>query len=706
MSTLPQGLLDNPRLSGWIGFEPGGQAGGHVRLSTGKVELGQGILTALAQIAAEELDVAFARMHVVSGDTDATPAEGATVGSLSIEMSGSAIRLATAEIRALFLAHVARRLNCAPDDLTVEDGRFVAAGEPTAFDYWTVAAEVDLDRDATGAVPPKRPRDYRLVGKSAPRLDLPAKLYGAAFVHDELPAGVLHARVVRQPWRDAALQSFDADAVKRAAAGDVDVVRSGSFCAVLSASETMVDRALAAAQRAAQWAGGAKPGAAQDEARWLLALPAEDNVIAEAAPRGEAASRFEATYTKPYIAHASLAPSCALARFEGGRLDVWAHVQGTHPLRLVMARALDVEAERITLHHRQGAGCYGHNGADDAALDAAVIALKRPGRTIRVQWTREDELAAAPFGTAMVVKISADLDAAGRPVLWTTDIWSPPHSARPGSNGGVNLLAADALPNPPQRPSPRDVPMANGGGAARSAPLNYDIPQRIVHHLVAPASVRNSSMRGLGAFANVYATESAMDELAARAGQDPVAYRLAVTRDPRMRAVIETAAAMAGWPGEAAPGSGRAQGFAFARYKSRGGYCALVVAVSVDEMVTLDRVWCAVDGGLIINPDGATNQIEGGIVQAASWALKEQVRFADGRVATRAWADYPILRFSEVPQIDIRLVGSPDDPAFGLGEVSQGPTGAAIGNAVARALGTRIRDLPLTRERIAAALQA
>jgi nicotinate dehydrogenase subunit B len=701
MSTLPQGLVDNPRLSRWIGFEPDGR----VRLATGKVELGQGVLTALAQIAADELDVAFARLRVVSGDTALTPVEAATVGSLSIETSGRAIRLAAAEVRGLFLAHVARRLNCAPDDLAIEDGRFLADGEPTAFDYWTVARDVDLDRDITGTVSPKEPEHYRVVGTNVRRLDLPAKLYGAAFVHDELPADVLHARVLRQPWRDAVLKSLDEAAVKRAARGELDVFRSASFCALLSPSETVVARALEAAHRLAVWDGGAPPGPAQDDARWLLGLPVEDNIIADA-PAAEAASRFEATYTKPYIAHASLAPSCAVARFQDGRLDVWAHMQGPHPLRAVMARALNLDAERIALHHRHGAGCYGHNGADDAAFDAAVIAANRPGRAVRVQWTRADELSASPFGTAMVVKVGVGLDAAGRPLHWTTDIWSPPHSARPGSMGGVNLLAADALPNPPPRPKPQDVPMANGGGAARNAPLNYDIPQRIVHHLVAPASVRASSMRGLGAFANVFAIESAMDELAERAGQDPVAYRLAVTRDPRMRAVIETAAAMAGWPGNAAPGSGQAQGFAFGRYKSRGGYCALVVAVTVDKDVKVERVWCAVDGGLVINPDGALNQIEGGIVQATSWALKEQVRFADGRVSTRTFADYPMLRFTEVPEIDIRLVGSRHDPSFGLGEVSHGPTAAGIGNAVARALGTRIRDLPLTRERLAAALSS
>ncbi len=356
--------------------------------------------------------------------------------------------------------------------------------------------------------------------------------------------------------------------------------------------------------------------------------------------------------------------------------------------------------------HRQGAGCYGHNGADDAAFDAAFVAMKRPGQAIRVQWSREDELSSSPFGAAMLIDLRAGLTSEGRPVGWTMEITSPSQGQRPGANGGVNLLGRMALPDPPPTPVPLDLPDQRGGGATRNAVALYDFPQRVIHRFIPKLPVRTSSMRGLGAFGNVFAIESFVDELAAAAGADPVAYRLSLMSDPRARRVIETAAAMAGWSEGEETGAGRGKGIAFSRYKNRAAYLALVAEVEVEEEVRLRKVWCAVDAGLIINPDGAINQVEGGIVQAASWTLKEQVRFAEGRVATATWADYPILRFSEVPEIEVRLVGNVNDPPLGMGEVSQGPTAAAIGNAVARALGVRLRDLPLTRERIMAAMLA
>jgi CO/xanthine dehydrogenase Mo-binding subunit len=285
-------------------------------------------------------------------------------------------------------------------------------------------------------------------------------------------------------------------------------------------------------------------------------------------------------------------------------------------------------------------------------------------------------------------------------------VTSPAHGQRPGMNQGVNLLGAAALPEPPPVPEPQDVPDARGGGATRNSVALYDIPQRVIHRFVPRLPVRTSSMRGLGAFANVYAIESFVDELAAEAGQDPVLYRLKLMSDPRARRVIETAATMSGWSEDAEAGTGRAKGIAFSRYKYRSAYFAIVVEVEVEEEVRFKKAWCAMDAGLIINPDGAINQAEGGIIQAASWTLKEQVRFADGRVITDRWETYPIMRFSEVPEIEVELVGSPDDEPVGVGEAAQGPTSAAIGNAVARALGTRIRDLPLTRERIMSAMLA
>ena len=327
-----------------------------------------------------------------------------------------------------------------------------------------------------------------------------------------------------------------------------------------------------------------------------------------------------------------------------------------------------------------------------------------PGRTVRVEWSRADELAASPFGSAMVVGLAAELSASGHPVSWTTEIWSGPHAQRPGAGGGVNLLAAIAFPDPPARPVPQEIPEAAGGSATRNAPLLYDVAhQRIINHIVADLAPRTSSMRGLGAFANVFAIESFVDELAAEAGADPLRFRLAMASDPRARAVLEQAARMAGWTSGERRGLGRGRGIAYSRYKNRAGYLALVVDVHVDAEVRLERVWCAVDAGLAVNPDGVRNQVEGGIIQAASWTLKEQVLFADGRVATNSWDSYPILRFSEVPEIEITVMDRPDEPTLGVGEVAQGPTAAAIANAVADALGVRLRDLPLTRERIIAA---
>ena len=699
---LPLSLLDHPRLDQWIAFEPGA-----VRVLTGKVEIGQGILTALAQIAAEELDVTPERLRFVSGETGRTPNEGYTAGSLSTEVSGGSIRLVCAETRALFLEAAAAGLACPIAELSVADGRFLRAGQDTGLDYWALADRVDLNRELRGNLLTKRPADFRIVGRNAPRLDLPEKVFGAPFLHDLAPGGVLHARVLRQPRPNARLAGLEEAVVRRAAHGDIDILREGEFWAVLSEDETAAAAAALKAREIASWEGGEPIGADLSQASSLRKWAATDRIVDPGSDvPSAAASTLTASYTKPFLAHGSIGPSCALARFDDGHLTVWTHSQGVYLLRTSIARALDLDLADVTVLHRQGAGCYGHNGADDAAFDAAFIALKRPGRHVRVQWSREDELGASPVGAAMIIDLNAGLDKGGRPIGWTMEITSPSHGQRPGANGGINLLGRSALPDPPENPVPLDVPDQRGGGATRNAVALYDFPQRVVHRFIPKLPVRTSSMRGLGAFGNVFAIESFVDELAAAADADPVAFRLSLLSDRRARTVIEAAAAMAEWSGDDEIGSGRGKGIAFSRYKNRAAYLALVVEVVVEEEVRLKRVWCAADAGLVINPDGAINQIEGGIIQAASWTVKEEVRFENGRIATDTWETYPILRFSEVPEIEVRLLGSPDDAPLGVGEAAQGPTAAAIGNAVARALGIRFRDLPLTRERIMAAMLA
>jgi CO/xanthine dehydrogenase Mo-binding subunit len=390
--------------------------------------------------------------------------------------------------------------------------------------------------------------------------------------------------------------------------------------------------------------------------------------------------------------------------FDGDELTVWTHAQGVYPLRMLLARVCALTPAKIKVVHAQGAGTYGHNGSDDAAIDAAVIAMRKPGPPIRVLWRREDEFGHEPLGTAMHIELTAELDAGGRIADYGTEIWSGSHTG-----GRGRCLAETALELPPGPPM---VPPALPGGARFSGGILNAIPsyeievKRVTEHLV-QAPVRTSSLRGLGGPVNTYANECFVDELAELAGQDPVAFRLAHVSDPRARVVIERTATMAGWADRGEAGTGRGVGFAYCRYRDRGAYVAAAVALSVDTEVRLDRMWCVTDCGQVINPDACKNQLEGGMIMAASWALKEQVRLAGTGIVSTTWDDYPILRFDEIPPVDVELIMTQQDQrSAGTGEVSLGPALAAIGNAVAHALGARLRDLPFTRERLARTLLA
>jgi CO/xanthine dehydrogenase Mo-binding subunit len=674
-----------------------------VRIAVGKVEYGQGALTGLAQIAAEELDVAPYRLTLVNPQTDRSPDEGLTVGSMSIETSGAALRAACAETRALFVRAAANRLACAADEIDIRDGVFLCSGASTGLDYWGLAADVDLAVAPSGEARWKTPDRHRLVGRALDRLDLPPKLFGAAYLHDlDLP-GTLHARVLRQPGPEAELTSLDEAAIRRAASEGLEIVRDRDFVAFVSQSERAADAALAIAERTAVWrqARDLPPGIS--EAVSLKGLESEDFAVGDPPPEASNRRRHQAVYSRPYIAHGSIGPSCAVAWFEDGRLTVWTHAQGVYPLRSLVARVCDLAVEDITVIHAQGAGTYGHNGSDDAAVDAAVIAQRLPGQPIRVQWRREDELGHEPLGTAMHIELAAELDAGGALVDYTAEIWSGSHTG-----GRGNALAHTALGRSPPVAAASIGP---GGmrfsGAILNATPSYDIPaRRFTEHAVAATPVRTSSLRGLGGPVNTYAGECFTDELAAIAETDPLTYRLAMTSDPRGRRVIEMAAAMADWGGRGPAGSGRGLGLAYCRYRDRGAYVAVAALLTVESEVRLERLWCAADCGQVINPDGVRNQLEGGMIMGASWTLKEQVRLGGAGVLSLTWDDYPILRFDEIPQVDVELVMAQDQRSVGVGEVSVGPAMAAIGNALAHALDARIRDLPFTRERIAQALLA
>jgi CO/xanthine dehydrogenase Mo-binding subunit len=515
---------------------------------------------------------------------------------------------------------------------------------------------------------------------------------------------MLHGRIARPPSYEARLAGVD-EAEVRALPGVVKVVLDGSFLGVVAEREEQAIRALTRLKRIARWEESTR--LPEPDPRFLLKETTEDTVISEkkdAAAAARAVRTLEAEYTRPYTAHAALGPSCAVARFENGGYTVWTHSQGIYPLRHDLAPVLGVEEGRVAVIHMDGAGCYGHNGADDAALDAALLARAVPGRPVRVQWMREDEFQWEPYGPAMVVKLKAELDRDGQIVRWTEDIWSNSHSTRPNGLGGINLLAAWHLAQPHQPSPPRNPPLPGGGSHRNAIPI-YEFPnEHVTNRLVKRMPVRVSALRALGATANVFAIESFMDELAAAAGADPVEFRLRHLKDVRARAVIETVAARAGWrKGEKGDGA-RGRGVGFARYKNGAAYVAVIVEVEAGSEIAVKRAWAAIDAGLVINPDGLVNQTEGGIIQTVSWALKEAVQYDRSRILTSTWSDYPILTFEESPPVEVTIVNRPGEPPLGAGEGAQGPTVAAIANAVHNAMGVRLRDMPFTRERVLAAL--
>ncbi|HUN51077.1 MAG TPA: molybdopterin cofactor-binding domain-containing protein, partial [Candidatus Sulfotelmatobacter sp.] len=657
--------------------------------------------------AAEELDVPVAHITMVAGDTALTPNESYTSGSQSIEHGGSALRYAAAEARAVLLDRAAAMLGLPAERLTVANG-VVHGPHGKRLGYGQIAAAGLLHRPATARVAPKPAAAHRIVGRSVARLDIPKKVFAEAiYVQDMRLPGMVFGRVVRPPGPGARLDSVDIGPAERLP-GVLKVLRDGSFLGLAAAREEQAIAAREALRKAAKWRAGAElPAAARIDA-WLLAQPSEDAVVAErSAPAPPAVRQIEATFTKRHVAHAAIGPSCAVALMEDGKLKVWSHSQGVYPLRADLATALKLKPEAITVSHAQGSGCYGHNGADDAALDAALLARAMPGRPVKLQWMRDDEFAWEPYGSAMVMKLRAGLGADGRIVDWQHEVWSNTHSTRPGSPGGNNLLAAWYMAEPLAPAPPRGIPQPAGGADRNAVPL-YDFPRlKVAKHLVKAMPIRVSSLRTLGAYANVFALESFMDELAAAAGADRVEFRLRHLGDPRAKAVIALAAEKAGWQAGGRSGDGRGRGIGFARYKNLACYVACIAEVAVERKtgtVDVRRVVAAADAGQIVNPDGLTLQIEGGVLQAISWTLKEAVGFDRARITSRDWSGYPILTFAELPRVEVHLIDRPEEKPLGSGEASLGPAAAALANAVADALGVRCRDLPLTPERIKGAV--
>jgi nicotinate dehydrogenase subunit B len=700
---LPGSLKQAPFLDSWIRVD----ADGAITVFSGKAELGQGIKTALLQVAAEQLDADFGKLSLVTADTGRTANEGYTAGSHSMQDSGTAIMNAAAQVRQILIAEAAARSGLPPDQMKTENATVVAPNG-SRFAYGDLVKDQMLHVQASPQSVLKDPSQYKIMNRRIPRVDIPAKVTGGtAYVQDMRPEGMVHGRVVRSPSYGAQLIDVDASAVEKMP-GVLKVVRDGSFLAVIAEGEFEAIEAMRALAAASRWQETAKLPDAAALPAFLTGLPPQDiTVLDQSGPSVAGAKTLSATYSRPYLSHGSIGPSCAVGRYDNDALTVWTHTQGVFPDRDAIAEMLHMPTEKVRCIHIEGSGCYGHNGADDAAADAALLARAMPGRPVRVQWMREQEHGFEPYGPAMVVKVKAALDDSGKIAAWDYGVWSNTHSMRPGSAG--SLLAARYLADPFPEPAPKPLPMPEGGGDRNSIPL-YKIPSaKVVNHFLPQMPVRVSALRALGAYMNIFAIESFMDELAESVDTDPVVFRLQNLEDARAREVVTTASERFGWSTRPrAAVRGRGYGFAFARYKNLAAYCAVACEVDVNHdtgRARLVRAVAAVDSGQVVNPDGIANQIEGAILQSASWTLYESVTFDDRRITSLDWATYPVLRFSAVPDtMEVHIINRPGMPFLGSGEAGQGPAAAAVANAVADATGKRFRDLPISRERIKAAI--
>ncbi|GAB3179181.1 xanthine dehydrogenase family protein molybdopterin-binding subunit [Telluribacter humicola] len=692
---LPGSLTIEDRIDAWLEV----LADGRVRVFTGKMELGQGIRTAIAQVAAEELELDLTQVEVHLAETGRTPNEGYTAGSGSMEHSAMAVRHAAAAARQQLLGLAAQHWNTRPEQLNLSAGQVRKTGTNQVLSFAQLLNGKQLEGEVKPSVKLKPKSEYRYVGKAIPRTDIERMTRGeSVYVQDIRLPGMVHARVVRPPAYRARLEAFDEKNFK--VPGLLKTVINGSFVAVVTEQEY---QAVQAQQRAREHARWSQPQpllpSGQDLEAYIITLPTRSqNVKSQGtvSPLDQPDARtLRASYYKPYQMHGSIGPSCAVALYEGNTLHVWTHTQGVYPLRDALAKMLNMDPDKVHLKGVPGSGCYGHNGADDVAADAALVAVAYPGKPVRMQWMREDEHAWEPYGSAMRMEAEARMDNTGRISHWRYALWSDSHSSRPGGNPG-NLLAARYLEKPFNPPG-----SGYAGGAFRNSEPYYAIPnyQIDVHTFEGP--LRVSALRSLGAYGNVFAIESFMDELSVKAQKDPLDFRIMHSTDERAIAVMQKLKEMVR-PVKTGPNEGI--GVAFSRYKNTATYCAVAAKVAVDKatgQVKLQQLWGVIDAGEVINLDGVINQTEGGMVQSASWTLKEEVLFDQQHVSSRDWTSYPIFRYSDVPIVEVAVIPRPHEEPLGAGEAAQGPTAAAVVNAIYRASGKRIRHLPVRAEEVA-----
>lgn len=663
---------------------------GLIGIRVGKVELGQHVHEAYELMIAKALGVDAAAVRVLPVSTLDSPDDGLTVGSLSIQVTGKALAELAAELSRALKYRAAQQLNAAPEEVGLDAvslcyylGDDTNGGSDNSASCTLFEIAETLDKTLIGSVADS-PRGAHLVADAVMGL--------RTYLQDMRFPDMLHARALRGRDLEEVLPLVPDDTCR--------IISDGAFAAVLADNESAL---------LALWSQLKPPPASGDRRTdgpvtdWIkaarrLTFQSGESVTAEATSD----TTLAVTASRPFLLHGSIAPSCAIAIWQDGVLTVWSHSQGIFPLRAQIEKALGLSSEAVVVHHVPSAGCYGHTAADDAACDAALIAMHAVGRAVRVAWPREDEAWHGPVGAPMLVEANLKLDASHQITAWHQEIWSGPHGQRPGGEGHVNLLAAMERDSDLRPKFIGELPAQIGAGAGRNGVPLYAIPLvAVTTHVVQDLPVRSSSLRGLGTQVNTIAIEAAMDKLAAEIGESPFAVRQRHLDDPRAKAVLDKLQAACADTWEAvAPLPDEAIGIALGRYKNKAAYAAVAAHIRLAEEPQLLRLWAVVDAGQVVGRDGTLNQIEGGMVQAASWTLREGVMLRDGRLDVEGWEDYPTLSWDALPDLEVVLEAPEGTPPLGVGECMVGPTSAAIVNAISALLGETLADLPLDRTRL------
>ncbi|QYA24571.1 xanthine dehydrogenase family protein molybdopterin-binding subunit [Gramella sp. MT6] len=662
---------------------------GKVKIFTGKMELGQGIRIAIAQVAAEELNMNIDLVEVHLAETKVTPNEGYTAGSRSIVQSAMNVRKAAAAASNILLEKAATKYDIPKSSFKIQNGKILNKENQKLYSFQEILNGEQIEENVPNEVILKPKSEHQLVGSPVPRKDILKMLKAEpVYVQDLRFPGMVHARIARPPAYQAVLEEFNPDNAKKLPSV-IKVIRINNFIGVLAQDEYQAQKAKELLEKDCEWKISAELNQTESWKDHLKAISSNSETVENTGNFSFGNNSLKASYSKPYVMHGSIGPSCAVAFFNRDKLQVWTHSQGVYPLQETLADLLDLNEDQMQITGVPGSGCYGHNGADDVAAEAALLATKYPGKHIRLQWSRADEHSWEPYGSAMIMDLEASLDDRGKIKNWNYELWSDTHSTRPGGNK-VNLLPASYYGE--NNPSPTQGYL---GGAYRNAQPYYSIENRNIKANFFKGPLRVSALRGLGAYANIFAIESFMDELAEKAEKDPLQFRLDHLSDSRAIDILNKLKQMTS---DLSLQQNDGIGYAFSRYKNTDSYFGVAAKVRYESSkISIKKMWGVIDSGEVINPDGLRNQTEGGMIQSASWTMLEEVKFDKTHVTSLDWETYPIFRIADIPQIEVQIIDRPYEPPLGAGEAAQGATAAAIVNAIYNVTRKRVRDLPVSK---------